>query len=412
MQEIVVLDFETTGLSANRHRVIEVCAAILDGDTIKGVFNTLVNPGEHVKIPSFITKLTGISKSMLVGQPDSNTVMRDLFKFVGNRWILAHNAAFDKGFYQSEMARSGYEVSNNFLCSLLLARRLLPDAPSHKLSSLKQYLDYRMPEDHHDHRAYSDVLVTIHLWHRLNSKMKILSGLSYLSIDMMLAVSRAPKSKVYEVAAEMGGENCKYSQGSANKDKTNTDRTIAIKGTTLFAKPCKRKRSELSGYGDDSHVDGDDTLSACSRYSKKRKVKTEISNMKSTEEKQLFVHIDLSNSPNGPDSQSYFPNDDNCDNNEKSQCFLTKTAESGDYDYFIEEKTDFIYAGAPLRASIETHLLEDRVVVNMSKCISADSEAPAAEARKLFSVFLGKHSTSQLNDKSTVLPAASKVIQV
>ena len=189
-----MLDFETTGLYPNRHRVIEVSAVIIQDSRIVDTFTTLINPGLK-KIPASITRLTGISSDMLYDQPDSATAMKQLHRFIGDRWILAHNANFDQSFYFKEMSRIGTTVSNPFLCSLLLSRRLLQKAPSHKLSALKYYLNFNADKSHSDHRAYSDVLVTIHLWNRLRWEAQQLTGLQSLSHEQYHQISKIPKDK-------------------------------------------------------------------------------------------------------------------------------------------------------------------------------------------------------------------------
>jgi DNA polymerase-3 subunit epsilon len=68
MNKIVVIDFETTGLSPNLgDRATEVAAVIIDGNQIVGKYQSLMNAG--VAIPSFIQQLTGISIAMIRKAP-------------------------------------------------------------------------------------------------------------------------------------------------------------------------------------------------------------------------------------------------------------------------------------------------------------------------------------------------------
>lgn len=154
-------------LSAERDRVIEVCAAIVKGGQILRSFERLVNPG--VRVTQAITSLTGITNEMVQGKLTTEVVFRDLAIFVESRPILAHNASFDRRFYYAEMKRTGVqeEAKNTFLCSLLLCRRFLHDLPNHKLANLKGYLGFEESQSHQDHRAASDVAVTVCLWSHL-----------------------------------------------------------------------------------------------------------------------------------------------------------------------------------------------------------------------------------------------------
>ena len=122
-QRIVVIDFETTGLSARAgDRAIEVAAVEIIEGRIGRHFASLMNPG--VFVPSFITGLTGITNAMVQSAPDSLAVMRGLAQFVGDAPLVAHNAAFDAGFFGHEMRLQGIDRENPFLCSLRVARRL------------------------------------------------------------------------------------------------------------------------------------------------------------------------------------------------------------------------------------------------------------------------------------------------
>jgi DNA polymerase III subunit epsilon len=97
MEPMVVLDFETTGLSPDEGaRVTEVAAVIVQDGKILSRYQSLMNAGVHV--PAFITDLTGISNAMVQSAPSSKEVMRELCDFVGPLQIVAHNASFDKKF--------------------------------------------------------------------------------------------------------------------------------------------------------------------------------------------------------------------------------------------------------------------------------------------------------------------------
>jgi DNA polymerase III alpha subunit (gram-positive type) len=89
--EFVILDFETTGLFPNRHRVIEVGAAIVKSGSIISTFSSLCLPDLKTKIPSIVTKLTGISIGMLQNKPTTSEVIFKLVSFIGSRPVLAHN---------------------------------------------------------------------------------------------------------------------------------------------------------------------------------------------------------------------------------------------------------------------------------------------------------------------------------
>ena len=95
--EIVILDFETTGFFPKRNRVIEVGAICIRGDKVIKTYQSLCNPNQ--KVPKKVTNLTGITSDMLIGQPETGQVIKELYEFIGNRPILAHNSSFGKLYY-------------------------------------------------------------------------------------------------------------------------------------------------------------------------------------------------------------------------------------------------------------------------------------------------------------------------
>lgn len=255
VMEYVVLDFETTGLSPSRHRVIEVGAAIIVDDKIIQTFQQLTNPG--VKIPSFITKFTGITNEMLVDKPKTEEVMERLHAFIGERPVVAHNASFDSKFLIAEMNRIKKKVSNVFLCTLLLSRRLLGGLSSYKLSSLKQVLQYQPQAEHRDHRALDDVLVTVHLWKHLQ-KVLSNSGLKQISVQLLSTITKLPKKNVFEFIATCGGRSIsseKYSIKSMIQRST-IDSISEPNEPTLK----KRKVIDLSASDDDNVETNDKTV--------------------------------------------------------------------------------------------------------------------------------------------------------
>jgi DNA polymerase-3 subunit epsilon len=139
MQErIAVIDFETTGISPSSYcRATEIAVVIVEQGVIVERYQSLMNAG--VRIPSFIESLTGISNSMLRTAPPAERVMNEVAEFVGLTPLVAHNASFDQKFWDFELSRIKRNRVQSFACSMLLARRLLPSAPNHKLGTLTSW---------------------------------------------------------------------------------------------------------------------------------------------------------------------------------------------------------------------------------------------------------------------------------
>lgn len=192
--EYVVLDFETTGLSADRHRVIEVGAYLVRAGQITDSFAALCNPRK--KLSAFIVKFTGITDEMLQDQPSPEDVMRTLRTFLGDRPIVAHNASFDSKFLIKEMSRIGHEVRNAFVCTLLLSRRLFPAQSSFKLARLQAAFDIRVPAEHRAHRALDDAFVTVHLFSLVCQGVMTITRGASPTVEVLVRLAKVPKADV------------------------------------------------------------------------------------------------------------------------------------------------------------------------------------------------------------------------
>ncbi len=193
MSCLAVIDFETTGATpAHGARATEVAICLLEGGRIVDRYASLMNAGVH--IPSFITQLTGITNDMIAAAPPADAVMREAAAFVGARPMVAHNAAFDRQFWRSELAHCGLKAANDFACTLLLSRRLYPDAPNHKLGTLAQWFD--LPVSGRAHRALADAEVAAHLLARMQHDLEKRHGCSRADAALLMALQRVARQQV------------------------------------------------------------------------------------------------------------------------------------------------------------------------------------------------------------------------
>lgn len=158
---VIVLDFETTGLSPDKgDRAIEIGAVKLQNGKVTDTYQQLMNPG--FRVSGFIEELTGITNAMLQTAPHNEDVMADFANFLGDTPFVAHNASFDKRFLDAELARIHLDYSGPVACSMLLARRLIQEAPTHKLGELVRFK--HIENDGTVHRALADSQMTARLW--------------------------------------------------------------------------------------------------------------------------------------------------------------------------------------------------------------------------------------------------------
>jgi DNA polymerase-3 subunit epsilon len=159
--EYVVVDVETTGRSGRADRVADVAAVVVRGGRIAERYASLVNPG--CGIPSAITRLTGITNAMASVAPRFEDIATDVAMAVRNRVFVAHNAAFDWAFLNAEFARVRTRpMRGERLCTVRLARRLLPHLPRRNLDAVTAHYGIAITDRHRAHGdadATADVFV-------------------------------------------------------------------------------------------------------------------------------------------------------------------------------------------------------------------------------------------------------------
>jgi DNA polymerase-3 subunit epsilon len=191
---VVILDFETTGLSPGEgDRAIEIGAVKIEDGQVTDRFQELMNPGR--RISGFIESYTGISNAMLADARPCNDVMREFAEFIDGYNLVAHNASFDKRFLDAELARISVDYTGRFACSMLAARRVCQQSPDHKLGTLVQYLN--IPVEGAFHRALFDSEMTTKLWLAMLDSIERQYGLSAIPFALMQKLARTPKHAVH-----------------------------------------------------------------------------------------------------------------------------------------------------------------------------------------------------------------------
>ena len=190
---IVMLDFETTGLSPDAgDRITEVAALRIVDGRIAERFVSLVNC--HVRVPSFITQLTGITQSMVNAAPLSSDVVPELLRFIGTDALSAHNASFDAKFLLAESQRLGLAPAHaHLICSLKLSRRVFPGLDCYKLGTLAATLGLRFKSAAHRAEADAEVSATLllHIGRHLGSTY----GFSSIDPHLLEAVNKLSAAK-------------------------------------------------------------------------------------------------------------------------------------------------------------------------------------------------------------------------
>ncbi len=154
-----IVDIETTGGYASGNSITEIAIAIHDGEQMIDYFETLVNP--EAPIPRYIQALTGITNAMISQAPLFEEVAPKIFGMLHDKVFVAHNVNFDYSFVKHQLAQCGYELDTKKLCTVRLARKVLPGHPSYSLGNLCRCLQIAVEQRH---RAGGDTLATVKLF--------------------------------------------------------------------------------------------------------------------------------------------------------------------------------------------------------------------------------------------------------
>ena len=158
------VDVETTGMSPQRDRVIEVAAIRVEDNQIVDSISTLLDPG--VSIPYNITQITGIANGDVAGKPTFDDIADQLQQLCEGAIFVAHNVRFDYSFLRQEFKHVGIDFAPKQVCTVKLSRSLYPHMPRHRLSDVISYHNFTFI---HRHRAYDDALVLVQFWQKLQA---------------------------------------------------------------------------------------------------------------------------------------------------------------------------------------------------------------------------------------------------
>lgn len=168
--EYAIVDVETTGAGYGRgHRVTEFAAIRVNGrGEVLGEFESLVNPDRP--IPAFVSALTNITYDMVRLAPRFWEIAPRVYELLDGAVFVAHNAQFDWAFVTAELRRaSAPALDSRTLCTVRLARKVVPEVPSRSLDSLQYFFNV---DNQARHRAYGDALATTHIFRRLLDRLE------------------------------------------------------------------------------------------------------------------------------------------------------------------------------------------------------------------------------------------------
>lgn len=218
VNDIIVLDTETTGLSFKDDCLIEISAVRLANGEVDERFQTYVNPSRP--IPVDITKLTGITNLDVANAPDAEQAVGQLAEFTGGMPVIAHNATFDRTFV--ERVPGGKEVSEQWIDTLALSRIALPMLSTHRLSDLAKAFGCAAVT----HNSTDDVDALCGVW------KIILCGLELLPSELLAKLATMheevdwPYRFVFSYLASLSDDHTPFSLRDTRARITNTDEQV------------------------------------------------------------------------------------------------------------------------------------------------------------------------------------------
>ena len=158
-ESYIVVDLETTGLSAEKDRILEIGAVKLEDRKIIDSFQTFINC--HRKLSETVVNLTGITDEMCESGREEEEALKAFLKFAEDKALIGHNLPFDFGFLKWSFARSGTAFERKGIDTLKISRVCLSELPSRKLEDLCSYYKIKQKKKH---RALEDAESTAKLF--------------------------------------------------------------------------------------------------------------------------------------------------------------------------------------------------------------------------------------------------------
>lgn len=152
VNDYVVLDLETTGLSPNKNEIIEIAAIKVKNDKVLEVYNKLIKPDNGIS--EFITSITDISKEMIENAPNIKDVIKEFNDFINDEIIIGYNICFDLNFISDKSIKHlGKDINNKYIDVMKLVKTVFPQIKHYKQTDIADLFNI---DTDSAHRALKD----------------------------------------------------------------------------------------------------------------------------------------------------------------------------------------------------------------------------------------------------------------
>lgn len=240
LSDYIVFDIETTGLDSSYDEVIEIGAIKVKNNKIVSKFNSLVKPKNE--IDEYITELTGITNEMVKDAPTIEEILPDFMNYIGNDILIGHNVNFDINFIYDNLYRSKFDVlTNDFIDTMGISRKLLPELPHHRLIDLAKYFKI---DSTNNHRSLKDCEITMNVYENL----KEIALQKYDNVDEFKNAFKKHKKEGLR-AKDIVSTNTEF-----DVDNLFYDKYVAITGTLekMLRKEAMQIIVDLGGHCEDN----------------------------------------------------------------------------------------------------------------------------------------------------------------
>lgn len=240
LSDYIIFDIETTGLDSSYDEVIEIGAIKVKNNKIVSKFNSLVKPKNE--IDEYITELTGITNEMVKDAPTIEEILPDFMNYIGNDILIGHNVNFDINFIYDNLYRSKFDVlTNDFIDTMRISRKLLPELPHHRLIDLAKYFKI---DSTNNHRSLKDCEITMNVYENL----KEIALQKYDNVDEFKNAFKKHKKEGLR-AKDIVSTNTEF-----DVDNLFYDKYVAITGTLekMLRKEAMQIIVDLGGHCEDN----------------------------------------------------------------------------------------------------------------------------------------------------------------
>ena len=241
LNDYIVFDIETTGLDSSYDEVIEIGAIKVHNNKIVSKFNSLVKPRNE--IDEYITELTGITNEMVKDAPTIEEILPEFMNYVGNDILIGHNVNFDINFIYDNLYRNKFDVlTNDFIDTMRISRKLLPELPHHRLIDLANYFEV---DATNNHRSLKDCEITMNIYEQL----KNVALEKYVNVEKFKDAFKKHKNGAMLRAKDIISTNAEF-----DVDNLFYDKYVAITGTLekMLRKEAMQIIVDLGGHCEDN----------------------------------------------------------------------------------------------------------------------------------------------------------------